>query len=111
MSSASSTWTTGATSRCPATSGPAPTGRGPVPAVLDRRPPPRAGVDVHWSPQALAEAGASRRDGEARTAITLVVPRLGDGDLPTGRDVLALRRVGLVAIDVCDDVDFAGARG
>lgn len=78
-----------------------------MPTVLDQGQRIGRGVEICWGPQAVAEAFDCRRDGDARTEITLVVPASAGRSLPTSSDVAALWKIGLVAIDITDDVDFA----
>lgn len=79
--------------------------------MLDQCRRAGCGVEVCWGPQAIAEAVACRSDADARTAITLVVPGSAGLSLPTYRDIVALREIGVVVVDAPDDVDFADPGG
>jgi hypothetical protein len=79
--------------------------------MLDQRPRAGCGVEVCWGPRAIAEVSACRSDADARTAITLVVPGSAGPSLPTYRDMVVLKEMGVVAVDAPDDVDFADPDG
>src|SRR5437867_7851108 len=105
--SASCTPTTATTCRCPAISGVAPNPAEQEACMLDQRHRAGWGVEVPWGPGALAEVRGCRRDSEARTPVTLVIPPTAGSCWPDHPDLVAVLEAGLVAVDVPHDIDFA----